>query len=93
MTQDTNPSPLQNWWFRGAVLTVLALLGVRMVTRRLESELTQAEAALDRARPGAAVPEPRLPLLGDEIERGIPAFIRQTRAARAQLAGDAEASR
>ena len=27
----------------------------------------------------------RVPLLGDEIERGIPAFIRQTQAAQAQL--------
>ena len=84
---------LFDWLTAVAVLIILALLGVRMVTRRLESELTQAEAALDRAQPGAAVPELRLPLLGDEIERGIPAFIRQTQAARAQLVGAAEASR
>jgi hypothetical protein len=54
--------------------------------------LTQAEAALDEAQPGAAVPTLRLPVLGDEIERGIPAFIRQTQALRAQLAGTGKAS-
>jgi hypothetical protein len=84
---------LVDWLAAVAVLTILALLGVRMVTRRLESELTQAEAALDRAQPGAATPELRLPLLGDEIERGIPAFIRQTQAAQAQLAGTSKTSR
>jgi hypothetical protein len=84
---------LVDWLSAVAVLTILALLGVRMVTRRLESELTQAEAALDRAQPGAAAPELRLPLLGDEIERGIPAFIRQTQAAQALLAGASETSR
>ncbi len=82
-----------DWLAAVIVLTILTLLGVRMITRRLESELAQAEAALDQAEPGAAVPELRLPLLGDEIERGIPAFIRQTQAARAQLADAAEASR
>jgi sensor histidine kinase regulating citrate/malate metabolism len=82
-----------DWLLAVAVLSVLALLGVRMITRRLESELTQAEAALDRAEPGAAVTELRLPLLGDEIERGIPAFIRQTQAAQAQLADAAKAAR
>jgi len=84
---------LFDWLTAVAVLIILALLGVRMVTRRLESELTQAEAALDRAQPGAAVPELRLPLLGDEIERGIPAFIRQIQAARALFTGAAVASR
>ena len=84
---------LVDWLAAVIVLSILTLLGVRMITLRLESELAQAEAALDRAEPGAAVPELRLPLLGDEIERGIPAFIRQTQAARAQLAGAAEASR
>jgi sensor histidine kinase regulating citrate/malate metabolism len=84
---------LFDWLAAVAVLIILALLGVRMVTRRLESELTQAEAALDRAQPGAAVPELRLPLLGDEVERGIPAFIRQIQAARALFTGAAVASR
>jgi sensor histidine kinase regulating citrate/malate metabolism len=78
---------LADWLSAVVVLTILTLLGVRMVTRRLESELTQAEAALDQAQGGAAVLELRVPLLGEEIERGIPAFIRQTQAAQAQLAG------
>ena len=84
---------LADWLSAVVVLTILTLLGVRMVTRRLESELTQAEAALDQAQVGAAVSELRVPLLGEEIERGIPAFIRQTQAAQAQLADAARASR
>jgi sensor histidine kinase regulating citrate/malate metabolism len=82
-----------NWLLAVSVLTISALLGVRMITRGLESELTQAEAALDQARPGVELPALRLPLLGDEIERGIPAFIQQTHAVRAQLADAAKASR
>jgi hypothetical protein len=79
-------SLLIDWLMAVTALTISTLLGVRMITRRLESELTQAEAALDQARPGAAIAELKLPLLGDEIERGIPAFIRQTQAAQTQLA-------
>jgi hypothetical protein len=82
-----------DWFLSVAVLTILALLGVRTITRRLESELMQAEAALDQAQPGAAIPELKLPLLGDEIERGIPAFIRQTQAARGPLTNAAKAAR
>ena len=82
-----------DWLLVVAALTVLALLGVRRVTRHLEFELTQAEVALDQAQPGVAVPELRLPLLGDEIEEGIPAFIRQTQAAQMQLANAARPSR
>jgi hypothetical protein len=81
-----------NWLIAVAVLSILVLLGVRMITRRLEFELSLAESALDGARPGAVVPELRLPLLGEEIERGIPAFIRQIQAARARLAEPAKAS-
>jgi hypothetical protein len=84
---------LADWLSAVAVLTILTLLGVRLVTRRFESELALAEAALDQAQVGAAVPELRLPLLGEEIERGIPAFIRQTQAVQAQLAGAARAAR
>ncbi len=84
---------LADWLLAVFVLTIVTLLGVRMVTRRLESELTQAEAALDPAQPGTAVPQLSLPLLGEEIERGIPAFVRQTQAAHAQLADAAKGSR
>jgi sensor histidine kinase regulating citrate/malate metabolism len=84
---------LIDWLSAVTVLTILALLGVRMITRRLESELGQAEAMLDQAQPGATIPELRIPLLGEEIERGIPAFIRQTQAVQAQLAGAAKAAR
>jgi len=82
-----------NWLLAISLLTISALLGVRMITRHLESELKQAEAALDQARPGAALPQLRLPLLGEEIERGIPAFIEQTQAAQAQLANASSPSR
>jgi hypothetical protein len=82
-----------DWLSAVGVLTILTMLGVRLVTRRLESELTQAEAVLDGAKSGAAVRDLRVPLLGEEIERGIPAFIRQTQAAQAQLADAAKASR
>jgi sensor histidine kinase regulating citrate/malate metabolism len=80
-----------DWLAAAAVLTILTLLGVRMVTRSLESELTQTEAAIDQMQGGGPATELQLPLLGEEIERGIPAFIRQSQAAQAQLAGDARA--
>jgi len=85
-------SLLIDWLLAVAVLTVIALFGIRMVTRQFESELTQAEAALDEAQTGRPVPELQLPLLGNEIERGIPAFVRQTREAQAQLADAAKAA-
>jgi hypothetical protein len=84
---------LADWLSAGVIVTILTLLSVRMVTRRLESELTQAEVALDQARHGAAISELRAPLLGEEIEQGIPAFIRQTRAAHGQLADAAKTPR
>jgi hypothetical protein len=74
-----------------AAVGFLTLLGVRMVTRSLESELTQSEAAIDQMQRGMTVPDLRLPLLGEEIERGIPAFVQQSQAAQAQLAGAAKA--
>jgi hypothetical protein len=82
-----------DWLLAVSVLTISALLGVRIITRGLESDLAQAEAALDQAQRGAQLPELRLPLLGDDIERGIPAFVRQAQAARAQLAAAVKTSR
>ncbi|MBX9847387.1 MAG: hypothetical protein K2Z80_36975 [Xanthobacteraceae bacterium] len=84
---------LADWLLAVFVLTIVTLLGVRAVTRPLELELTQAEAALDPARSGAAVAALSLPLLGEEIERGIPAFVRQAQAAHAQLADAAKGLR
>ena len=80
-----------DWLVAAAALGFLTLLGVRMVTRSLESELTQSEAAIDQMQRGMTVPDLRLPLLGEEIERGIPAFVQQSQAAQAQLAGAAKA--
>jgi sensor histidine kinase regulating citrate/malate metabolism len=82
-----------DWLLAVSALTIAALLGMRMITRGLETELAQAEAALDQAHRGGELPALKLPLLGDEIARGIPAFIRQTQAAQAQLADAAKASR
>ena len=64
--------------------------GVRIVTRSLESELIQTEAAIEEMQRNVQVPALRLPLLGEEIERGIPAFIQQSKAAQAQLDGAAK---
>ncbi len=78
---------LANWLAAAVLLTVLTLLGVRWITRRLESELTQAEAALADSLSGDSIPDLRLPLLGHEIERGIADFVRQTHATQAAIAG------
>jgi sensor histidine kinase regulating citrate/malate metabolism len=82
---------LIDWLAASAVLAILTLLGVRMVTRGLESELAQTETAIDQMQGGATASPLRLPLLGEEIERGIPNFIQQSQAAQAQLAGTAKA--
>ena len=81
-----------DWLVAAAAVGFLTLLGVRMVTRSLESELTQSVAAIDQMQRGMTVPALQLPLLGEEIERGIPAFVQQSRAAQAQLAGAVKAS-
>jgi sensor histidine kinase regulating citrate/malate metabolism len=83
---------LVEWLAVTAVLAVLTLLGVRIVTRNLESELIQTEAAIEQMQRGVQVPTLRLPLLGEEIERGIPAFIQQSRAVQAQLDGAAKSA-
>ena len=56
------------------------------ITRRLEHDLTEADAAIGAALSQAPTHEFRLPVLGDEIERGIPAFVAQSRAAAALAA-------
>jgi hypothetical protein len=76
---------IADWLTAAVLLSVLALLGVWLVTRRLEAELAEADAALVNALAQGPVPELRLPVLGEEIERGVPAFIRQSRAAAAAL--------
>jgi hypothetical protein len=75
-------------WIRAVVLlTALTLLGIWWLTRELESELTQAEEALAHALSDTPVPDLRLPVLGEEITRGIPEFIERSRAAAAALGG------
>jgi sensor histidine kinase regulating citrate/malate metabolism len=74
-----------DWLVATTVLAIVTLLGVRIVTRGLESELVQTEAAIEQMQSGIPIPPLRLPLLGEEIERGIPAFIQQSKAAQAQL--------
>jgi len=79
---------LIDWLNATALFGVLAFLGVWGLTRRFESELTQSKAALGVA-PGDALPVLHLPLLGPEIEKGIPELLRQCRAAEAALDGAA----
>jgi hypothetical protein len=76
---------LVDWLKATALFSLVALFGVWLLTRRLESELAQAMSALDQA-PGQPVPALHLPLLGPEIEKGIPELIRQTQAADDALA-------
>jgi len=78
-------SLLADWIRAVALLTALTLLGIWWLTRGLESELTQAEEALAHALSEAPVPDLRLPVLGEEIARGIPQFIERSRAAAAAL--------
>jgi hypothetical protein len=77
-------------WIQAAVLmTAITVLGIWWLTRGLESELTQAEEALAHALSDAPGPDLRLPVLGEEIARGIPEFIERSRAAAAALGGSA----
>jgi hypothetical protein len=74
-------------WLRAvAVLSLVTLSGVWWVTRRLEEELGEAECALGRSLSEEEVADLHLPVLGEDIERGIPAFIRQSRTIAKSLA-------
>ena len=76
-------------WIQAVVLmTALTVLGIWWLTRGLESEPTQAEEALAHALSDAPVPDLRLPVLGEEIARGIPELIERSRAAAAALGGN-----
>ena len=70
---------LTDWLQASAGLGLLTLLGVWWLTRRFEAQLNQVEQALDGTLSDGAVPKLDLPVLGSEIERGIPEFIRQSR--------------
>src|SRR5882757_6895349 len=72
---------------RATATTAFTLLGTWRLTRALESELTQAEDALAHAVSDEPVPDLRLPVLGEEIARGIPGFIERSGAAAAALGG------
>jgi sensor histidine kinase regulating citrate/malate metabolism len=76
-----------DWIGAVLLLTTLTLLGTWRLTRELESELTQAEDALAHALSDKPMPDLRLPVLGEEIARGIPDFIARSRAAAATLGG------
>ena len=84
-TAATRLTLFVDWLVATAVLAILTLLGVRMVTRPLESELVQTEAAIEQMQHDTPLVPLRLPLLGEEVERGIPAFIQQSKTAQAQL--------
>jgi hypothetical protein len=76
-----------DWVGAVLLLTTLTVLGTWRLTRELESELTQAEAALAHTVSDEPVGDLRLPVLGEEIARGIPGFIERSRAAVAALGG------
>jgi hypothetical protein len=76
-----------DWVGTALLLTTLTVLGIWRLTRELESELTQAEDALAHPLSDEPVPDLRLPVLGEEIARGIPGFIERSRAAAAALGG------
>src|SRR5262249_10817349 len=79
-----------DWIGAVLLLTTLTVLGIWRLTRELESELTQAEDALAHTLSTEPVPSLRLPVLGEEIARGVPAFIECSRAAAAALGGSIE---
>jgi len=85
-TAGTRLTLFANWLAAAVLLTVLTLLGVWWITRRLESELAQAEGALADPLSGASIPPLQLPLLGPQIERGISDFVRQSHAVQAAIA-------
>lgn len=81
---------LFDWLMASAVFGSLALLGVWRLTRRIEGELAQVTATLS----SGPAPDLRLPLLGPEIQAGIPDLLRQSAAAgRALDAATAESTR
>lgn len=78
-----------DWLMAVVLLSLLTLFGVWWITRRLEAELSEVEIALGRSQSEVNIPDLRLPVLGDDIERGISAFIRQSRAMAKSLASAA----
>jgi hypothetical protein len=76
-----------DWIWAAGLLTALTFLGIWWLTHGLESELSEAEEALAHALSDRPVGDLRLPLLGEEIARGIPEFIDRSRAAAAALGG------
>jgi hypothetical protein len=73
-------------WIQAVVLmTALTVLGIWWLTRGLEAELTEAEEALAHTLSDTPVPDLRLPVLGEEMARGIPEFVERSRAAAAAL--------
>jgi hypothetical protein len=76
-----------DWVGAVLLLTTFTVLGIWRLTRELESELTQAEDALAHALSDGPGGDLRLPVLGEEIARGIPGFAERSRAAAAALSG------
>ena len=83
---------LWDWLAATALFSLAALFGVWLLTRRLESELTQVNAALDQ-KPGQPAAQLYLPLLGAEVEQGIPLLVQRNREAEQAVAAAATESR
>ena len=77
-----------NWIIATALFGLAALLGVWRLTRNVEAELNEAKCALEPT-PGSSAPILHLPLLGEEIEQGLPELLRQCREAERALAAAA----
>ena len=85
-TSAMRHSLFEDWLTTAALASLMTLLGVWWITRRLERELTDVDAALEQTLANGAPPKLDLPVLGTVIEQGVPEFIRQSRAAASALA-------
>ena len=65
---------LIDWLIAVVAISLLVMLGTWLVTRRLRHELDVAESALTASHHDRSVPKLHLPILGEEVEKGISAL-------------------
>jgi len=71
---------LTDWLVSVACASLLIMLGTWLFTRRLRHELDLAENALLTGLSNETLPNPHLPILGKEVEQGIPDLISKNKA-------------
>lgn len=71
---------LTDWLMAAACASLLIMFGTWLVTHRLRHELDLAENALVAGVSGETFSNPHLPILGKEVEEGIPDLINKNRA-------------